>query len=215
MQVNLKVASGKNAGKIIAVKGREFVIGRNPDCHLRPKSDLISPRHCRVSLSADGVKVEDFGSENGTFVNASRIEDEQELASGDHLKVGPLEFEVLIEYEIGGKKRKKVNSIMDVAARTAEKSPDREGDIADWLDDDDDDDGDQGETATFSLDEIKVVKSQEEIEAEQEEAEKKGKKGSGKEKKVYGKLPKSESESGSAEDTRQAADEMLRQMFKK
>ena len=102
MQAKLKVTSGKRAGKIIAIKGEEFVIGRNPDCHLRPKSDLISRRHCRVSLSADGVKVEDFGSENGTFVNGGRISGEQEVPSGDHHHVGPLEVEVLIEYEICG-----------------------------------------------------------------------------------------------------------------
>ena len=38
MKVNLVVATGVHQGKVIPILGTEFLIGRDPQCQLRPAS---------------------------------------------------------------------------------------------------------------------------------------------------------------------------------
>ena len=45
-QVELKVLEGRQQGKTIPLNVRQFLIGREQDCHLRPNSDLVSRHHC-------------------------------------------------------------------------------------------------------------------------------------------------------------------------
>jgi pSer/pThr/pTyr-binding forkhead associated (FHA) protein len=119
MDVKLFVVEGKNAGQKIAVPGPKFFIGRAEDCHLRPASPEIS-RHHAVILVEDGyVAVRDFGSKNGTFLNGERVRGEHELKNGDRIRLGPLEFDVELAVEVGGKKKPKVKSIEEAAARSA------------------------------------------------------------------------------------------------
>lgn len=96
MQVNLKVLRGKSAGKEIPIPIASFLIGRSDDCHLRPKSDAISRRHCELTTEDGQVWVQDLGSRNGTIVNGVKIAEKTELSSGDTLKVGKLAFEISI-----------------------------------------------------------------------------------------------------------------------
>jgi hypothetical protein len=142
MEVKLVVAQGSQAGQEVPIAGRKFFIGRAEDCHLRPHSDLISRHHCVILVEDAFVAVRDFGSKNGTFVNGKRITAEVELKPGDTLKVGQLEFKVLIDVGVGGKKLPKVHSVQEAAVRTAQpprpqqKAPKDEMDISDWLNDD-------------------------------------------------------------------------------
>jgi FHA domain len=143
MEVQLKVLVGSSAGQTIKVPGPKFYIGRSEDCQLRPRSDLISRHHCAVIVEGDYVAVRDFGSKNGTYVNDERVSSEHELKPGDHLKVGPLEFEVCFDLgSLGGPKRPKVGSIKEAAARTADSGvvkkpgdPD-EINLSEWLGED-------------------------------------------------------------------------------
>ncbi len=96
MEVWLKSLAANSASKEIKLPAARFLIGRDEDCHLRPKSDLVSRHHCIVFVEPDGVLVRDLGSRNGTFVNDERLAGERPLASGDRLCVGPLAFEVRI-----------------------------------------------------------------------------------------------------------------------
>ena len=98
MKLSLVVmAQGNNQGKVIPIAGPHFLIGRDPECHLRPSSPAISKQHCALDIREDKVHVRDFGSTNGTFVNGEQVAGERELKAGDNLKVGPLEFTVRIE----------------------------------------------------------------------------------------------------------------------
>jgi len=101
MEVRLKVLSGKHAGKKIPIRGPKFLIGRADDCHLRAGSDLVSRHHCAIVLGEAYLGVREFGSRNGTFVNQVAVKGEVELHSGDHLKIGPLEFEVVVRQSKG------------------------------------------------------------------------------------------------------------------
>lgn len=133
MLVRLKVTHGPSAGKEIKIVQTPFVIGRQDDCQLRPKSDAISRRHCELVIVDSQLIARDLGSKNGTYVNGDRIVGDRVLRFGDHLKVGPLEFEVAIEVGITGEKRPKVTGVKDVALRSGDSSF-GEADVSSWLD---------------------------------------------------------------------------------
>jgi predicted component of type VI protein secretion system len=98
MKVSLVVASGAHQGKVIPLTGPQFLIGRDPQCHLRPASQAISKRHCGVLVRDGKVYVKDYGSTNGTMVNEVLIKDtEIVVPDGSSLKLGPLDFIIHIE----------------------------------------------------------------------------------------------------------------------
>lgn len=139
MQVKLKVMTGSHAGLEIAVSGDKFLIGRSDSCHLRPKSESVSRKHCIMVIRDRRLLVQDLKSRNGTYVNDKRlpIDKAKVLNSGDQLRVGKLEFEVLIEHGLQAAKKPEVKSVDEAAARTVESSADsrfEEIDVNAWLD---------------------------------------------------------------------------------
>jgi len=98
MKVNLVVASGVHQGKVIPIIGSQFVIGRDPQCQLRPASQAVSKQHCAVLVRDGKVYLKDFGSTNGTVLNDGVVKgEERQLANNDSVKIGPLDFTVRIE----------------------------------------------------------------------------------------------------------------------
>jgi pSer/pThr/pTyr-binding forkhead associated (FHA) protein len=98
MKLSLVVLTpGPNQGKLLEIKLSQFVVGRDPQCQLRPASPMISKRHCAVLQREGKAFIRDFDSTNGTFVNNEPVKGEIELHNGDQLKIGPLQFEVKIE----------------------------------------------------------------------------------------------------------------------
>ena len=134
MDVKLVVKNGKNAGKELPVTGAKFVIGRAPGCQIRPGSEDVSPEHCTLLTQEGKLLVRDMNSATGTWVNGRKISGQVELKAGDELRVGPLQFEVRIVVEVGGKKKPKVTNIREAAARTVASSSD-DLDISQWLTD--------------------------------------------------------------------------------
>jgi pSer/pThr/pTyr-binding forkhead associated (FHA) protein len=103
MKVKLRVLQGKlqnrrgaNVGTEINIRRARFVIGAGDDCNMRCRSRWISDRHCELRISEGQLEVHDLGSEAGTFVNNQRVEGAVPLADKDQLRVGRLEFEVVI-----------------------------------------------------------------------------------------------------------------------
>lgn len=137
VEAKLVILSGSHKGQAVPIPCAKFFIGRSEDYQLRPQSDLVSRHHCVILVEEGLVAVRDFDSRNGTFLNGERIKGECELKNGDRLKVGPLEFEVQLAVPVGGKRKPKVKSIQEAAARSVEKaqpSPDDEMDVSDWID---------------------------------------------------------------------------------
>lgn len=229
MQVKLRVLRGSSAGKEIRIPGSTFRIGRGDDCHLRPKSDSISRRHCQITIDADEnrVLVKDLGSKNGTYINDEKIDGEVELTLGNVLRVGRLEFEVVLEHGLQGAKRPKVNNVKDAAARQKTDSPTetaQDEDITGWLESGVDDSVARRvadpETRQFQLDETDRVAlekaGQEGAEADDDEEEdteaSDSTEGPARPKKQKpGKLPAKALPK--AESSKQAAAEMLKKFF--
>jgi len=98
-QVELKVLEGRQQGKTIPLNVRQFLIGREQDCHLRPNSDLVSRHHCVFTVDDFTVRLRDLGSTNGTYVNGERIQGQVVLKPGDHVSIGKLSFEIVVRKE--------------------------------------------------------------------------------------------------------------------
>ncbi len=160
MQVKLKVIGGKNDAREIKISVPEFVIGRGEEAHLKPSSDLISRMHCSLKIENGAVTVADMGSRNGTFINGVKLGEPHTARSGDTLRVGRLQFEILIDHAQPGNKKPRVAGVAEAAARTAEASSSGtdvfdEDSITDWLAPEAQDDSTRAlhETQHFSLEE--------------------------------------------------------------
>ncbi len=205
MEVKLILTGGKSAGREVPVTGPEFLIGRSEECHLRPQSSRVSRRHTMIVVREGYVGVRDLGSSNGTYVNDEKIDDEKELKNGDRLKVGPLEFEVQLAVQVGGKKRPKVHNVQEAAARTVEAAGDDDLDITSWLEDDDEDDADA--PTVMTIDVLRQQQAEKAKKAEAERDDKEEKEGDAKTVGQFGdKKP-------TADSSRSAATEMLKQFF--
>jgi len=98
MQVKLKVIGGRNDGREIKISVPKFVIGRGDDAHLKPGSDLVSRHHCLLKIEDGALHISDMGSRNGTFVNGKKLESVHVAKVGDTLRIGRLQFEILIDH---------------------------------------------------------------------------------------------------------------------
>ncbi len=97
MKVELVVVRGRPEGKTIPVTSPRFVIGRNPECHLRPNSEEVSRRHVEFLLGESTVQVRELGSRNGTLVNGTKLGNEPlTLQEGDLVQIGQLAFAIKI-----------------------------------------------------------------------------------------------------------------------
>lgn len=84
----LVVKRGPNAGSKFFLDSETTEIGRNPDSDIFLDDITVSRRHAEITRKeGEGVKLNDVGSLNGTYVNKERVE-EAELRSGDEIQVG-------------------------------------------------------------------------------------------------------------------------------
>jgi pSer/pThr/pTyr-binding forkhead associated (FHA) protein len=98
MKVSLVVLSeGKASGKTVPIPVSPFLVGRGPQCHLRPASTLVSERHCALVVKDGRAFLRDFGSAGGSFVNDRKVTGEHGLMHDDVLTVGPLRFRLVID----------------------------------------------------------------------------------------------------------------------
>jgi len=91
---SLIVLTGKHKGKKIVLPEKEVVIGREETSFIRMTSTEGSRQHCTLTPTDKGLLVRDLGSQNGTLVNAVRIESETLMQPGDMLQIGPIAFEL-------------------------------------------------------------------------------------------------------------------------
>lgn len=66
---------------------RELTIGRDPVCALVIPDRQVSRIHARLSVTPEGILLEDLGSKNGTFSNGEQIIDPLILKDGDEIQV--------------------------------------------------------------------------------------------------------------------------------
>ena len=118
VQVKLTIIQGSLIGKEFIFKERTIcIIGRHQNCNLRLPSDeqhrTISRYHCILGINPPYVRIRDFGSTNGTYINGKQIGQSQpnhisegttkmqfpeyDLKSGDKIQLGAIIFQLSIE----------------------------------------------------------------------------------------------------------------------
>jgi pSer/pThr/pTyr-binding forkhead associated (FHA) protein len=117
--VGLVVATGSHAGVTAEIKEGIYMIGRDRECQIRPKSQSVSDRHCLVQHQSAVVRVFDLDSDEGTFVNDQSIAPKTWtlLNHGDRLRCGRYCFEVIIHL-----REDSAASLRDVAMLDASES---------------------------------------------------------------------------------------------
>jgi pSer/pThr/pTyr-binding forkhead associated (FHA) protein len=83
----LIVKRGPNAGSKFFLDTDATSVGRHPDSNIFLDDVTVSRKHAEIRRGADGFRLHDVGSLNGTYVNRERVEDAA-LASGDEIQVG-------------------------------------------------------------------------------------------------------------------------------
>lgn len=124
-KITLTVIQGKLKGRQFIFDSRNTcILGRNADCNPQLPNDedhrTISRYHCLLDINPPAIRVRDFGSKNGTYVNEKKIGQRQadqtpeeganvqfpeyDLQDGDEIKLGDTVFKVTIEFD-----RQKIN----------------------------------------------------------------------------------------------------------
>lgn len=91
----LIVSRGSNAGASYLLSGDIVVAGRAPDADLFLDDITVSRHHAEFHREANGWRIADTDSLNGTYVNRSRV-DEVLLKPGDEVQIGKYRFAYLI-----------------------------------------------------------------------------------------------------------------------
>ncbi len=87
----LSLSAGAARGRLIAVSGPRFVIGRDQSCNLRLGSPLVSKLHAALQRREGRVYLRDLGSTNGTILNGRPYRNsEVEVHHGDRIQIGPI-----------------------------------------------------------------------------------------------------------------------------
>jgi pSer/pThr/pTyr-binding forkhead associated (FHA) protein/tetratricopeptide (TPR) repeat protein len=74
------------------ISDNEVAIGRSQKCHIVLEDKRSSRKHSIIRREGNKFSVQDLGSANGTLVNGVRIDEQQELHSGDVLQIGDTQF---------------------------------------------------------------------------------------------------------------------------
>ena len=120
-KVTLTIIDGELSGRQYTFDSRtSCIIGRAEDCNLQLPNDkehlTISRYHCLLDINPPNVRIRDFGSKNGTYVNNKNIGQRQanqtpqesinanfpeyDLQNEDKIKLGKTIFEVSIKKDV-------------------------------------------------------------------------------------------------------------------
>ena len=90
----LLIRSGRYKGKKLLLPNEEVTIGRGKSCQIRDDSDELAEEHCALQPTAEGLRVQDLDTDEGTFVNRERITEPVFMRPGDLLRIGPLLYQL-------------------------------------------------------------------------------------------------------------------------
>ncbi|MEM9369457.1 MAG: FHA domain-containing protein [Planctomycetota bacterium] len=100
--VQLTLASGSRAGLVATIHPGYYLIGRDGECQIRPKSRSVSRKHCLLHHVEGGLQVFDLESTSGTRVAGDKIPAKQWVCVGDgaELRLGKIAFHVSVRKRV-------------------------------------------------------------------------------------------------------------------
>ncbi|RKH02357.1 GGDEF domain-containing protein [Corallococcus sp. CA053C] len=91
----LVVIYGLDLGRKFDLTREETLIGRSSKADIQIDQEAVSRNHARITNTTKGVRIEDLGSTNGTFVNDDVAVGGRSLQNGDLVKIGRTIFKFI------------------------------------------------------------------------------------------------------------------------
>ena len=108
---NLGILRPVGGGDPVEIAKPELSIGRRPTNDIMLDFENVSSKHCVLRMINGVWNVRDVGSTNGTFLNGSRISNEQTVMPDDELGIASHLFK--IDYEPSGQAAIAASSLFD------------------------------------------------------------------------------------------------------
>lgn len=89
--LKVRVKSGELAAQLIHLKAGSNRFGRSSENDFQIEHSSVSSNHCEIILEKDLVRIHDFGSTNGTFIDGKRISTAT-LNPGQSFRIGVVEL---------------------------------------------------------------------------------------------------------------------------
>lgn len=97
----LVTINGLDVGRVLELQDGWNSIGRQPDCQVFLQLDSVSRHHAMIRIDGEQAQLEDLSSRNGTLVNARGVQEPVELANGDVIQFGQVEFRFQLQKPAG------------------------------------------------------------------------------------------------------------------
>src|SRR5437868_2934730 len=97
---SLVFLAGPIAGRRYKLGDGEYVIGRRSDCQIFVPDMRVSRQHARLWKDGDGWTLEDLGSNNGTYVNGTRLQGSTGLRHADEIMIANNKIRVEAQDEL-------------------------------------------------------------------------------------------------------------------
>jgi len=142
---SLRATAGPLQGAIFRLPEEEVRIGRHPSNQMCVGDPSVSRHHCLIQFREGRFQIRDLGSNNGTFVNGTKIS-ESVLAEEDKIRIGDTVFQfssrespeaeqvsslhdngliavTAVERQVSGSDPTAVQKLFDAARQHSESSP--------------------------------------------------------------------------------------------
>ncbi|HEY0194125.1 MAG TPA: SpoIIE family protein phosphatase [Kofleriaceae bacterium] len=84
---SLVFLAGPIAGRRYKLADGEYIIGRRSDCQIFVPDMRVSRQHARLWQDGENWQIEDLGSNNGTFVNGSKVQAATQIRHDDEILI--------------------------------------------------------------------------------------------------------------------------------
>lgn len=78
----------------------KHLVGRSQECDFIINDNLISKKHCVITIEDGKFFIEDVGSKNGTFINGKLLKKRAPLFYGDKISIGETIFRFYLEEKL-------------------------------------------------------------------------------------------------------------------
>lgn len=115
--LRLFIKSPGHDERVYELASDEVSIGRDPELAVPVDDRTLSRKHCRIYPGADGWRVTDLGSRNGTLLNGRPILDDL-LTEGDRIEIGETRIAVyFLEDDAANQSQTELESLMAKALK--------------------------------------------------------------------------------------------------
>ncbi|MGD0786119.1 MAG: FHA domain-containing protein [Sedimentisphaerales bacterium] len=97
MDISLILFKKDGTKRNFPIRNKATTLGRGVECDLCIPLQVVSRKHCQLSLEPNALKIRDLKSSNGTYVNGTKIDGEATAMPGDRIQIGPLIFTLQVD----------------------------------------------------------------------------------------------------------------------